>query len=292
MAEKLFRVEVSGDLDPYRAERKVVIFHGVNKSGSMCFANVFRKAYIAASRREEFCCHYHAPRYEWDELLRRIEDSTPHALFISHSLYGAVKAKQHQVFATMFRHPLPRIVSGYQWVKNRFVENGGKAEDFQTLEQFVEKGQGITWSQIAQFGMGFDPEVRSRKWRHSTEETFQMCIENIERDITWFGIAELFEETLFIFASLCGIPSVPAWKRDVRNPGRALASELSQSSQEMIRHFYRYDFELYERMLALFQQRVDRLELKGDFETYKSVCAGEYKERLLNQRPISEQRRS
>jgi hypothetical protein len=45
-------------------------------------------------------------------------------------------------------------------------------------------------------------------------------------------------------------------------------------------------------MLALFQQRLDRLELKGDFEAYKSVCAGEYKERLLNQRPTSEQRHS
>jgi hypothetical protein len=28
-------------------------------------------------------------------------------------------------------------------------------------------------------------------------------------------------------------------------------------------------------MLALFRQRLDRLELKGDFDSYKSVCAGE-----------------
>jgi hypothetical protein len=285
----LFRVEVSGELEPDCLDQKVVIFHGINKSGSMCFANVLRTTYIVAVRREQFYCQYHKPRVEWPELLRRVEDSTPHALFISHNLYGAVKTKPHHTFVTMFRHPLPRIVSGYQWLKNRFVSEGGKAEEFQTLEEFVEKGNGITWSQIAQFGIGFDPEVRKKKWRYSAEQTYQWCVENIERDVSWFGIAELFEESIFVFASLCGLSRVTAWKRDVRNPGRALASELSPSTQEMIRHFYRYDFELYERMLALFRQRLDRLELKGDFDSYKSVCAGEYKERLLDKQPMSEQ---
>jgi predicted translin family RNA/ssDNA-binding protein len=67
-----------------------------------------------------------------------------------------------------------------------------------------------------------------------------------------------------------------------------LARELSATSQEMIRHFYRYDFELYDRMLELFQRRLDRVQLKGDFADYKSACAAEYKERLLDQQPMSE----
>lgn len=184
-----FRVEVSGGLDPDRLDQKVVIFHGINKSGSMCFANVIRTAYIVAARREQFYCHYHKPRCEWRELVRRIEDSTSHALFISHNLYGAVKTKPHQTFVTMFRHPLPRIVSAYQWLKNRFVADGGKADAFQTLEEFVEKGRGIRWSQIVQFGMGFDPEGRPKKQADSAEQIHEWAARNIERDVSWFGIA-------------------------------------------------------------------------------------------------------
>lgn len=285
---KRFQVEVSGDIERYRADQHTIIFHGVNKSGSLCLANVFRDAYIWASRRDQFYCHYHRPRYEFDELLRRIENSTGPALFISHALYGAVQAKPPQVFVSMFRHPLPRVISGYQWMKNKFVENGGAPEAFHTLEEFVEKGQGITWSQIAQFGIGYDPEVRSKKWRLSTEETYERCMKNIERDMHWFGISELFEETIFIFAAICGISHVAAWKRDVRNPGRALASELSPATQQMIRHYYRYDFEMYDHLLGIFRDRLGRLQLSGDFAAYKSICIGEYKERPLEEKPVTE----
>ena len=285
---KRFQVEVSGDIERFRADQQTIIFHGVNKSGSLCLANVFRDAYIWASRRDQFYCHYHRPRYEFDELLRRIENSTGPALFISHSLYGAVQAKPPQVFVSMFRHPLPRVISGYQWVKNKFVENGGVPEAFQTLEAFVEKGQGITWSQIAQFGIGYNHEVRSKKWSLSAEETYQRCMKNIERDVHWFGISELFEETIFIFAAICGIPCVAPWKRDVRNPGRALASELSPATEQMIRHYYRYDFEMYDHLLGIFRDRLSRLQFGGDFAAYKFICATEYKERLLKDESMAE----
>lgn len=285
-----YQVEVSGDIERFRAGTKTLVFHGINKSGSMCLSNVFRTAYILASRRSEFYCHYHRPRYDFDELLRRIENSTGPALFISHNLYGAVTLTQQHLLVSMFRHPLPRIVSGYQWVKNRFVENGGSPEGFQTLEEFVEKGAGITWSQIAQFGIGYDPKVRGRIWRLSAQETYELCMKNIERDLHWFGVAELFEETIFIFAAICGLPQVPAWERDMRNPGRALTNELSPAQQEMIRHYYRYDFKLYAYALALFRERLGRLEFGGDFASYKIACAREYKERLLEDQRLADMR--
>ena len=271
-----YQVEVSGDIERFRAGSKTLVFHGVNKSGSMCLANVLRSAYIMDSRREEFYCHYHDQRYEFQDLLRRIEQATGPALYISHYLYGAVHPGPQHLFLSMFRHPLPRIVSGYQWLKNKFAASGGAPEDYQTLEEFVRKGRGLVWSQIAQFGIGYDPEVRAKKWPLSAEETFELCMKNIERDLHWFGIAELFEETIFVLAAICGLPRVPAWEKDVRNPGRALASELSPAEQEMIRHYYRYDFELYGRMLALFRERLSRLQLGGDFDDYKVACAGEY----------------
>jgi hypothetical protein len=276
-----FKVLVNGDLEPYRAEDKVVIFHGVNKSGSMCLANVLRTAYILARRRKQFYCHYHRGRLEFDEMLQRIEDATPHRIFISHHLYGKVAPRHDRYFATMFRHPLVRVISGYQWTKNKFVAQGNAPEEFQTLEEFVERGGGISWSLIAQFARAFAHPKRSTKWTPSPEETYQQCRQNLERDVRWFGIAELFEETIFIFAAICGLPRVPAWERDVRNPGRALARELPATSEAMIRHFYRYDFALYEHALDLFRERLSQLELAGDFSAYKAYCAGEYKERLL-----------
>jgi hypothetical protein len=284
---KRYRVEVSGDIERFRAKTRTLVFHGINKSGSMCLANVLRSAYIMASRREEFYCHYHDQRYAFDDLLRRIELATGPSLYISHYLYGALHTGPQHLFLSMFRHPLPRVVSGYQWLKNKFVQEGGAAEDFQSLEEFVEKGQGLIWSQIAQFGIGYDPAVRKKQWTLSLEETYECCLRNIERDLHWFGIAELFEETIFILTAICGISSVPAWEKDVRNPGRALARELSLADQQMIRHYYRYDFELYDRMLATFKERLSRLQFGGDFADYKVACAGEYKERLLENESLA-----
>lgn len=282
---KKFRVEVTGEIERFRAATKTLVFHGINKSGSMCLANALRSAYIMASRREQFYCHYHDQRCEFDDLLRRIEQDTGPAFYVSHYLYGALHTGPQHRFLSMFRHPLPRVVSGYQWLKNKFIREGGAVEAFQSLEEFVEKGRGLTWSQIAQFGIGYDPEVRKKKWTLSLEDTYELCIGNIERDLHWFGIAELFEETIFILAAICDLPEVPPWKKDVRNPGRALTGELSTGEAELIRNLYRYDFALYDRMLTLFRDRLSQLQLGGDFADYKAVCAAEYKERLLQDQP-------
>ena len=49
------------------------------------------------------------------------------------------------------------------------------------------------------------------------ERAAERAITNIERDVDWFGMAEYLEESAFCMAALCGLPRLPAWKRDDRN---------------------------------------------------------------------------
>jgi hypothetical protein len=38
-----------------------VVFHGINKSGSLTMANVLREALIASGREDDLLSHYHLP---------------------------------------------------------------------------------------------------------------------------------------------------------------------------------------------------------------------------------------
>jgi hypothetical protein len=84
--------------------------------------------------------------------------------------------------------------------------------------------------------------------------------------------------TIFVFAANSGISTVPAWEKDVRNPRRTLARELSAADQQIIRPYYRYDLEMSDHLLSVFPERLGRIQFGGDFADCKLACAGEYKD--------------
>ena len=284
-SEQWFPVEVDGGLRFRPDDYRQIVFHGVNKSGSLVLSDVIRNSYIREERGHEFFSQYHQQPADLGELLRVLESQNAPGFFVAHYLYGRFKApKERRLLFTQVRHPLPRIVSCYQWLLNKHQGQQGDGQGFPSLDEFVRSGRGKSHSQIVQFGVGWglnDPDRRKLIRELSPEEIRARAVRAIERDVGLVGVAEYSEETIFLLAHVCGLTEVPAWRRDVRNKGRPFVSELSEETIRLIEDVYEEDFRLYNWVKERFFEQLDGLKFGPSLATYKHVCAGEYKDRLL-----------
>jgi hypothetical protein len=264
---------------------KRIIFHGVNKSGSRALSDVVRRSLAAAGREHEYHSHYDMRGTRILDFLKLIRTRPPPAFFVGHYLFGRVDlADPNNVLITQFRHPLPRLLSCYHWRKANYARQHGSDAGFPDFSRFVVEGGGRANSQIFQFAAGFGRNMMP-VWRTFTaQQMLEAAMENIERHVAFFGIAEHFEETIFLTAHLCGVPRVHPWKKDVRNAGRPLASTLPQATIDLVEETYRCEYEFYAWAKRRFLDVVGRAGLRGDIEGYRAACAGEYKDRLLGVR--------
>lgn len=262
-----------------------VVFHGINKSGSLALADVLRASFFNELRANEFFSHYHHCPAKLDDLIRILECSRGPGFFVGHYLYGAFQPfVPGRILFTQFRHPLPRVVSCYQWLRNKHTSRHGSRDGFPSLDDFVLSTNGKKHSQIVQFGIGFGgtPEERARAVKRAhAKDLFEGAIEAIHRDVALIGIAEYFEETIFLLAYTCGLRQVPTWQRDDRNVGRPLVQDLSQSTADRIREVYAYDFKLYEWAKARFFDQFNNVRFGLSLEKYKTACQEAYKDRIL-----------
>jgi hypothetical protein len=277
-------VQPPGGLPDGRDKR--VVFHGVNKSGSLALARVVREAYYADQRAHEFFSEYMGIPRRYDDAVAIIQGAgRGHAFFIGHRLFNAVREPQAgRLVLTQVRHPLPRMVSVYHWLKHRHERVPGApqvdSEAFPSLDEFVRRGRGVSHSQMNQFATGFESAAPARPKRAKPAEVYERAVEVLTTRVDWFGLAEYFEESIFTYAAICGLSSVQRWGRDDRNTGRQMVWDLPESTRAMIEDVYEYEFRFYAFARDLFLERIAKLRLEGDFEAYKAACATEYKDRL------------
>ena len=259
-----------------------IVYHGVNKSGSMAMANAMGEAYGWAGRGDEFLCHYRI-RCTDQEFRARVDAMNgAKAFIVDHYLFGALAPAPNRIWITQLRHPLPRTLSFYQWIKNKHVATAGSEDGFPTLRDFVIESQGKRHSQIAQFGTGFGPNKDLRNRRVSPADMFNIAVDAIEGNIYALGIAEYFEESIFVFAALAGIESVAPWVRDNRNKGRPLTTEISSEEQALIEEVYEYDYKLYAYALEKFRAQNSRFDFGDSLQRYRDACRGQYKDRIID----------
>lgn len=260
-----------------------VIFHGINKSGSLAMSGVLLEAYNWAGRGDNFLSHYHVGG-GYDEFRDRVDQGAGRPGFVvGHNLFGALAPVPSRIWITQFRHPLPRALSCYQWLKNKHVAAHGSDEGFPALIDFVRKTKGIGHSQVVQFGCSFGRNRTSRRKGATPAELFEIAVDEIESNVYAIGIAEHFEESIFTFAALCGLESVAPWIRDNRNKDRPLADEITDNERQVIEEVYKYDYKLYEYALDRFwrQTRALKLDAEASLAAYKSACIDQYKDRIV-----------
>jgi Sulfotransferase family len=266
-----------------RLQTRRVAFHGVNKSGSLALANVLKEAYRVAGRSDQFISHYHRVIPSLDALIAAImaQDGKP-AFFVSHALYKAFDADTADVsHVSLIRHPIPRIVSCYQWMKNKYIQREKTDKGYPTLEKFIQKKSTRGHFQNVQFAIGFCPR-RSDLLKELTErQIFDRAQKALLQDFAWFGIAEYFEETIFSFALMLGLGQVPVWKRDNRNANRSLVTDLDPNILGLIEEKLMWEIDFYNFARDVFLERIQALKFGGSFDSYRKACVGEYKDRLL-----------
>lgn len=270
--QRWFNVDVHG-LEHLEGPQRQIVYHGVNKSGSLTMVNVLFNAYLRENRANQFFSTYRQIPRSHEQMVGLIEHSTGHAYFAAHYLYGAYRPGEQHLLVTQFRNPLPRVMSCYQWLKDRHDVGGRSFTDW------VVSTRGIAHSQVAQFSIGFGPDADLRRSAPG-DELLDLAIHNIERDVAWFGIAEYFEESVYAMASLCGLKQVPRWKQDNRNKDRSLVPSWTQAELDVVREVYRWDFALYDWALERFRQNLAPLQFNPGLDRYKVACSGQYKDRL------------
>jgi hypothetical protein len=280
-AGELFPVALEAKGVP-RARKRPVVFHGVNKSGSLAMASVMREGYYAQRRANQFFSSYHGIPKEQEDFNRILTHTTGHAFFVSHYIYRDVVLPPDALLVTQVRHPLPRVLSVYGWLKRNYMRrHGGSADGFPELERWIPAMKGRGHTQMSQFARPVGTSKEQFK-KLPIEAVFERAAENFDRDVAWFGIAELFEESIFALAHLCGVEAVPPWRKDTRNRWRQSLAETDQRIVDLIHESYEYEFRFYERALARFRKRVARIDFGPSFEAYKERCSDEYGERLVS----------
>jgi len=257
-----------------------IVFHGINKSGSLSMANVLKESFDYEGRSACLSSHYHLGG-TIDEYILGV--NTPFCcnnLLISHYLYGALSPKPNRIWITQFRHPLPRILSCYQWLKNKHERVNG-FDSFLALDDFIRQCKGVKHSQVAQFAFNWGSRRGMLSKRLDSRDMLELTMDALERDFSLLGVAEYFEESIFIFASLCGLKSVTPWVRDVRNPGRLNSKAISIATTDLISEVFKSDFLLYDWVLTRFHNQLKLFDFGYDFQEFKMVCADQYNDRIL-----------
>ena len=113
-----FKTGIGPDAFPHDLGSVQIVYHGVNKSGSMAMANAMEEAYRWAGRKEEFVCHYKI-RCTDEEFRARVDAMNgAKAFIVDHYLFGALAPAPNRIWVTQLRHPLPRILSRSSFLLN------------------------------------------------------------------------------------------------------------------------------------------------------------------------------
>lgn len=259
-----------------------MVFHAINKSGSEAVSNVMYRAFEAAGCPERLHSHFRMSVSQ-EEFIRRVDQHVGGGLFIDHYLYGWIRPRPHRIMITQFRHPLPRILSAYQWLKTKHEQSTGTS--FMTLDAFVEGTKGISHCLILQFGVNWKG-VDTQDWfryvsRFSARDLFERSLDALDREVYAIGIAEHFEESLFLYALLCGLQKMPPWQRDQRNPGRPLSSTIQPPTVRLIEEVLELDYRLYDYALDRFWSQFEGASMGKSLDAYKAACASQYNDRIL-----------
>ncbi len=271
MARRWYPVEVTG-VENHARTRHQLVFHAINKSGSAALTAVLYDAYVRANRANQFLSTYRKVPADLDRLRDIIGASSGHSFFLAHYLYGSYGPRPRQLLLTMFRNPLPRARSCYQWLRDRH----GLEDSF---EQWMVASGGVAHTQMQQFAIGYADD-RPDWTTMSPEQAFDRAVAALERDVAWCGLAERFEESIHVVAAMCGLPRVPVWRRDDRNKNRPLVDDWEPGEVEMVRELHAWEFRLYEWVVERFDRQLETVSFGPQFAAYQAACAGEYKDRL------------
>lgn len=229
-----------------------LLFHGVNKSGSLAFSRSVHAAYVAVGKEKQFLCRYMQMPVGRDEAIAQFKghlDKAP--ILIDHAMVGVQDSIAGSRLSTMLRHPVSRFISIYFWLQTKHPEKlmGRDIMSWARQEHRI-------YSQLRQFTFTFlKPATAIAMDRLPIDDSLEKAITLFETKMAWWGICELFEETLVSFSIHRGFNKVANWETDKRNVERPEYTKLPRNMYEELSMLLGYDVAFYTFMKSEFTKR-------------------------------------
>lgn len=145
---------------------------------------------------------------------------------------------------------------------------------------FARHSRGVSHSQIVQFGLNGSKFYPSLAKRLQLRDIYELAVDTLEREFYAIGIAEKFEESIFVFARLCGLDSIKPWQHNKGNKKINLLEKLTDKEVDTINDIYEWDFELYKYALKRFESQIKGIKFSESLDKYKRACSEQYKEKM------------
>lgn len=279
-----FDVRIRSGFDPERHAITQTVFHGINKSGSLAAAKVLHDAFVKAERESEIFSHYHRRDLSLPQLLQLMQTAPAPTFFAGHDLFQAVEPRPGRIYITQLRHPVARIVSVFHWMmhNSKAVRSGvRKLPPETTLRDFVKASTGKGIGASKQIALGFGQHRETLTKSLSPREIRYLAMNSLDSGVYLYGIAEHFEESLFLYAHLLGLPRLTRWRRDIRNKGRPDLSEIPQVDMDAIYEVFEEEILFYGWALERFFAKIASVDFGPELEQYKKACGAEYSNRIF-----------
>lgn len=277
-------------LDSIRSDRQPgldnapVVFHGVNKSGSLTMASVLRNSFALRKEDDRFMCRYMSIPDTREEAIRRmVGDEGRNRMLIDHALVGMEKQVPGARMITMLRHPIRRAISAYYWHQSRHPEKVMGRD----LLNWVRM-EGKQHSQVRQFAFDhFSKRERNAIRNRGIAEIVNLAMAYFDDNIAWYGITEMFDESVLSLHWELGFDRVGADISDTRNKDRpaylhrditdgefgAANMTISRAYYDELEQLLGFDIVFYEMMKRRFRKYLAGFEMDAALQAYREAKA-------------------
>ncbi len=246
-----------------------ILFHGVNKSGSLAFAKALHMAYKESGNIKRFMCRYMQMPAGREEALAQFSQKLEiNPILIDHGLFGYEKNYPGAKCVTMLRDPMKRVFSIYYWLLSHHPEKIMGRDIISWVRQDWR-----TYAQVRQFAF----DNRATKTAHIIDqkpigEMISVAEANFSNNISWFGICELFEASVISFLSQIGINQAPVWELDKRNTAKPKPVAIPRGLEREISELIGFDIAFYEIKKQKFLRSLQGAPYLEDIEKYREKC--------------------
>ncbi|MBL1431949.1 MAG: hypothetical protein COC09_04215 [Gammaproteobacteria bacterium] len=176
-------------------------------------------------------------------------------------------------YFSVIRHPYQRVFSYYRYIQNtptHYYHSTLKSLNYNFEEFLADPGS---------------PEVRNQQVRllsgciagqhETTDEIYQIALENIEHDYVLLGLQEKFDETLVLLKILLKLNDVRYYPKNVNNSSRGY--QPNKREKELLDETNYYDILLYKHAEKFFLKLLEQHRSDVEFELQKLLSAKQSK---------------